>query len=177
MGKHSESPPHACAHWEVFAPAASRRTWIHVSESISGLPLSRPVPVLQGYIQPNLGRRPFIGLRVRCTLNSLIGRSLILGSARTIPGTLPYLVLASVSRAKCAFYFSDSLKAVCFKVFFFADNFNALGKQLKFSCLNHKKPIYSGYELLYVFYLKDVILIELICAIEIHLSRSNKLTD
>ena len=98
MGKHSESPPHACAHWEVFAPAASRRTWIHVSESISGLPLSRPVPDLQSDAQPNLEQHSFIGLRVRHTLNSLIGRSLILGSARTIPGTLPYLVLAPISR-------------------------------------------------------------------------------
>ena len=44
--KHSESLPHACAHWGSFAPAASRRTWIHVSESISGLPLSRPVQII-----------------------------------------------------------------------------------------------------------------------------------
>jgi len=44
--KHSEFLRHTCVHCEIFAPAASRRTWILVSESISGLPLSRPVPII-----------------------------------------------------------------------------------------------------------------------------------
>ena len=37
------APVKSFVHCEIFAPAASRRTWILVSESISGLPLSRPV--------------------------------------------------------------------------------------------------------------------------------------
>ena len=50
--------------WEVFAPAASRRTCLHVSEGISGLPLSRPVRI--------------IGLSGRYPDNNLIRRSPIL---------------------------------------------------------------------------------------------------
>ncbi|CAC12547.1 conserved hypothetical protein [Thermoplasma acidophilum] len=44
--RHSGSPCRAFAHCTVFAPAAPRRAWTVVSESISGLPLSGPVPVL-----------------------------------------------------------------------------------------------------------------------------------
>ena len=62
--KHSESLHHTCVHCEIFAPAASRRTWILVSESISGLPLSRPVLI--------------IGLPGCYSSNNLISRSLIL---------------------------------------------------------------------------------------------------
>lgn len=66
--KHSESLHHAFAQCGIFATAASRRTWILVSESISRLPLSRPVPI--------------IALPGFYPSNRLIGRSLILGSVK-----------------------------------------------------------------------------------------------
>ena len=37
------SPYRSCLHCRVFAPAAPRRAWIRVSESISGLLLPQPV--------------------------------------------------------------------------------------------------------------------------------------
>ncbi len=40
---HSMSPYRSCLHCKVFAPAAPRRAWIRVSESISGLLLPQPV--------------------------------------------------------------------------------------------------------------------------------------
>ncbi len=43
---HSGSPRRTFMHCEVFAPAASRRTWFHVSETISGPSLSRPVRIM-----------------------------------------------------------------------------------------------------------------------------------
>ena len=46
MGLHSDWPAHAFAHWPVFAPAAPHRAWPVVSVAISGLPLSRPVPIV-----------------------------------------------------------------------------------------------------------------------------------
>jgi hypothetical protein len=66
--KHSESLRHTCVHCGSFAPAAPRRTRTLVSESVSGLPLSRPVQIiaLPG-LYPN---------------NKLICRSPILCSAR-----------------------------------------------------------------------------------------------
>ena len=66
--KHSESLHHACAQCESFATAASRRTWILVSESISRLPLSRPIPI--------------IGLSGHYPNNNLIRRSPILSSTK-----------------------------------------------------------------------------------------------
>ena len=45
-GRHSKSLPHTFVHWESFAPAASRRTWILVSESISEHPLLRLVRII-----------------------------------------------------------------------------------------------------------------------------------
>ena len=66
--KHSESLYHTCVHCRIFATAASRRTWILVSESISRLPLSRP--------------KPIIGLSGHYPSNNLMGRSLILGSVK-----------------------------------------------------------------------------------------------
>ena len=42
-GCHSMSPYRSCLHCRVFAPAAPRRAWIRVSESISGLLLPQPV--------------------------------------------------------------------------------------------------------------------------------------
>ena len=44
--RHSRSPYHTFVHCKGFAPAAPRRAWTRVSESISGLLLSQPVPVV-----------------------------------------------------------------------------------------------------------------------------------
>ena len=88
MLQHSGFPYHTFVHCKGFAPAAPRRAWIHVSESISGLPLSWPIPV--------------IALGVRYTPNKLIGRGLILKRKSfrypIIPDLDIYQVLASVSR-------------------------------------------------------------------------------
>ena len=85
---HSSSPRRACAHCEGFAPAAPRRAWVRVSEPISGLHLSVPVPVI-GYV----GLYP--------TYN-LIGRRLVLRrrdfQTRNIPVFGIYGELISVSQ-------------------------------------------------------------------------------
>ena len=64
MRTHSRSPYRAFAQCKVFAPAAPRRAWIRVSESISGLLLSQPVPIigLLGRYPSNylIGRRPIL---------------------------------------------------------------------------------------------------------------------
>ncbi len=44
--EHLEFPRRGFPHCEVFAPAAPRRAWTRVSESISGQPLPRPVLVV-----------------------------------------------------------------------------------------------------------------------------------
>src|SRR3989344_7805855 len=62
--EHWEFPCRTCVHCKGFAPAAPRRAGVRVSVPLSGLPLSRPVPI--------------VGLVVRYTTNSLIGRQLIL---------------------------------------------------------------------------------------------------
>ena len=59
-GCHSMSPYRSCLHCRVFAPAAPRRAWIRVSESISGLLLPQPVLIT--------------GLTVHYTGNNLISR-------------------------------------------------------------------------------------------------------
>ncbi len=59
-GCHSMFPYRSCLHCRVFAPAAPRRAWIRVSESISGLLLPQPVRIT--------------GLLVRYTGNNLIRR-------------------------------------------------------------------------------------------------------
>ncbi len=86
--RHLGFPRHACAHCGVFAPAAPRRAWGLVSVPISGLRLPSPVPV--------------VGLVVRHTTNSLIGRSPILGRRSFerggIPASLTYRGLSPVSR-------------------------------------------------------------------------------
>ena len=64
MPSHSGSPYRAFAHCKVFAPAAPRRAWNLVSDSISGLWLSPPVPIIG-----TVGRYPTV---------YLIGRSHIL---------------------------------------------------------------------------------------------------
>ena len=67
-GRHSGWPRRAFAHCGGFATAAPRRAWALISVPISGLPLSRPVPV--------------IGLVGRYPTNNLIGRGPILGRRR-----------------------------------------------------------------------------------------------
>ena len=84
---HSEFLRHACAHCGIFALAAPRRTWTLVSESISGLPLSRPVPV--------------IGLPGSYPSNNLMGRRPILRSAKNHTGTGADVVCANLSRFPC----------------------------------------------------------------------------
>lgn len=60
-------PRRGCPHCGGFAPAAPpRRAWTRVSVSISGLPLSWPVPIfgLVGRYPPTnylIGRRPILG--------------------------------------------------------------------------------------------------------------------
>ncbi len=61
---HSRQPHRTYVQCGVFAPAAPRRAWTPISVSISGLPLSWPVPVK--------------GLVSRYLANGLIGRSPIL---------------------------------------------------------------------------------------------------
>ena len=87
-GCHSMSPYRSCLHCRVFAPAAPRRAWIRVSESISGLLLPQPVLIT--------------GLTVRYTGNNLISRRPIQTPRKfqppTIPGRVTYPVLSPVSR-------------------------------------------------------------------------------
>ena len=88
MPEHLGFPYHTFVHCKVFAPAAPRRAGTSISVSLSGLPLSWPVPIF--------------GLVVRYTANCLIGRRLILGlefGERNIPVFFPYQVLATVSRS------------------------------------------------------------------------------
>ena len=90
--RHSEFPYRACAHCKVFAPDASRRTWVLFSEPISGLLLSQPIPIgglLIRYINNNLiGRRPILwcrSFRASCipAINALSGIS------PSFPGVIP----------------------------------------------------------------------------------------
>ena len=75
-------------HCEVYAPAAPRRAWLHVSEAISGLLLSQPIRIiaLEGLYPPN----------------RLIRRSPILTCRsfewRCLPAIITYGVLFSVSQ-------------------------------------------------------------------------------
>ena len=88
MHRHLEFPYRSFLQCKVFAPAAPRRAWIHVSESISGLLLPQPVPM--------------IGLLGRYPNNNLIGRRPILGrrsfGLQSIPASVAYGVLSPVSR-------------------------------------------------------------------------------
>jgi hypothetical protein len=65
--KHSESPRHACAHCGVFATAAPRGAGTSISVSLSGQPLSWPLPVIglvSHYLTNYLmGRRPILKCR------------------------------------------------------------------------------------------------------------------
>lgn len=64
MPSHSESPYRTCVQCKGFAPAAPRRARNLVSDSVSGLLLSQPVPIIG-----TVGRYPTV---------YLIGRSRIL---------------------------------------------------------------------------------------------------
>ena len=81
-------PYRSCLHCRVFAPAAPRRAWIRVSESISGLLLPQPVLIT--------------GLTVRYTGNNLISRRPIQTPLKFQPKNIPvlmaYPVLSPVSR-------------------------------------------------------------------------------
>ena len=82
------SPYRSCLHCRVFAPAAPRRAWIRVSESISGLLLPQPVrmtgtPVR--YTGVNLIRRRPI--QKRCLSTNTHSRSIGLsGIIPSFPG-------------------------------------------------------------------------------------------
>ena len=84
---HVGCPYHTFVHCKGFAPAAPRRAGTSISVSLSGLPLSRPVPI--------------IGLVGRYPTNYLIDRRLIL-EHEFIPNGFPvrlgYQVLPTVSR-------------------------------------------------------------------------------
>ncbi len=87
MHKHLEFPYHTCVHCKGYAPAAPRRAGTSISVSLSGLPLSGPVPIK--------------GLVSHYLTNGLIGRRLIHRrefKIKAIPGILSYQVLTSVFR-------------------------------------------------------------------------------
>ena len=100
--RHSESLHHACAHCESFATAASRRTWILVSESISGLPLSRPVPIiaLPGFYPSNklIGRSPILSSIRAHSVPFSVNAFYMFGIEKGFPASLTYPPLAPVSR-------------------------------------------------------------------------------
>ena len=84
--RHLGSPYHTFVHCKGFAPAAPRGARASISVPFSGLPLSRPLPI--------------IGLVSLYLTNYLIGRRLILRhkfEEKHIPVEFPYRGLASVS--------------------------------------------------------------------------------
>ena len=88
MLEHLGFPYHTCVHCKGFAPAAPRGAGTSISVSLSGLPLSWPVPIA--------------GLVVHYTTNYLIGRRLILRlefGEKDIPVPFLYQGLATVSRS------------------------------------------------------------------------------
>jgi hypothetical protein len=70
MPSHLESPYRTGVQCKGFAPAAPRRARNLVSDSVSGLSLSRPVPIMG-----TVGRYPTV---------YLIGRSLILQHSESV---------------------------------------------------------------------------------------------
>jgi hypothetical protein len=86
MPSHSESPYRTVVQCKGFAPAAPRRARNLVSDSVSGLLLSQPVPIMG-----TVGRYPTV---------NLIGRSHILWrrnvscSPHSSEGALPGIVLS-----------------------------------------------------------------------------------
>ncbi len=87
MHEHVGFPYHTFVHCKGFAPAAPRRAGTSISVSLSGLPLSWPVPIIA-----LVGHYP---------TNKLIGRRPILEhefGIRRIPDGVPYRGLPTVSR-------------------------------------------------------------------------------
>jgi hypothetical protein len=106
-GCHSMSPYRSCLHCRVFAPAAPRRAWIRVSESISGLLLPQPVRITGTpvrYTGVNLiRRRPIQGRHLSTTKHSSISDpSGIIpsfpGLSRTL-GQVIHVLLSSLPRS------------------------------------------------------------------------------
>ncbi len=87
MPSHSESPYRTCVQCKGFAPAAPRRARNLVSDSVSGLLLSQPVPIIG-----TVGRYPTV---------YLIGRSRIL-QRRSVCGSR-HSSVGSVSRISLSF--------------------------------------------------------------------------
>ena len=84
--KHLGFPYHTFVHCKGFAPAAPRGARACISVPFSGLPLSRPLPI--------------IGLVSLYLANNLIGRRFILRhkfEGKHLPVEFPYQVLVSVS--------------------------------------------------------------------------------
>ena len=84
-------PYRSCLHCRVFAPAAPRRAWIRVSESISGLLLPQPV-LITGltvhYTGNNLiSRRPIQPPRVSAKQHS--SKNDLSGIIPSFPGVIP----------------------------------------------------------------------------------------
>ena len=79
-------------HCEVFSPAAPRRAWLHVSEAISGLSLSRPVQIigLSGiYPDNDLIRRSPILQRIAALDKRAFQRLLPIGYYSQFPKFIP----------------------------------------------------------------------------------------
>lgn len=106
---HSGYPYRGSPHCKGFAPAAPRRAWTRVSESISGLLLSEPVPIigLQGRYPCNylIGRRPILE---RLSISAWVHSSLPgpWGISPSFPGLFPsrgqvvHVLLSSPPRAE-----------------------------------------------------------------------------
>jgi hypothetical protein len=92
LWRHSEFPYRACAQCKVFAPDASRRTWVLLSEPISGLLLSQPIPIgglLIRYINNNLiGRRPTLWRR-SFGASRIPAIGALSGISPSFPGVIP----------------------------------------------------------------------------------------
>ncbi len=92
LRRHSEFPYRAFAHCKVFAPDASRRTWVLFSEPISGLLLSQPVPIaglLIRYINNNLiSRRPILG-RLSFRTSRIPAADALSSISPSFPGVIP----------------------------------------------------------------------------------------
>lgn len=92
LWRHSEFPYHAFAHCKVFAPDASRRTWVLFSEPISGILLSQPIPInglLIHYINNNLiGRGPTLR-RLSFRTSRIPAIDALSGISPSFPGVIP----------------------------------------------------------------------------------------
>jgi hypothetical protein len=92
LRRHSEFPYRAGAQCKVFAPDASRRTWVLFSEPISGLLLSQPIPIgglLIRYINNDLiGRRPTLWCR-SFGASCIPAIAALSGISPSFPGVIP----------------------------------------------------------------------------------------